>query len=75
MRKLDPNEVYTRALARPDAASELDDVELLVYAVKELENYDDMEGWEAFFSGSGDAFGLTKSATTASSPSARSRPS
>ncbi|MEZ4222610.1 MAG: hypothetical protein R3B13_16840 [Polyangiaceae bacterium] len=52
MRKLDPDEVYERALARPDAVGDLDDVELLVYAVKELETYSDMQGWDAFFTGS-----------------------
>jgi hypothetical protein len=52
LRKLDPNEVYDRALAHPSAAQELDEIELLVYAVKEIETYNLMEGWDSFFIGS-----------------------
>jgi hypothetical protein len=52
MRELDPNEVYLRALQHPGGAQDLDDVELLVYAVKEVEVFSSMEGWDAFFVGS-----------------------
>jgi hypothetical protein len=51
LRKLDPNEVYDRALAHPSAAQELDEIELLVYAVKEIETCNLMGGWDSFFTG------------------------
>lgn len=52
MRKLDPHEMYRRALGSNDPAAVLDEVELFVFAVMELETYMDMEGWDAFFVGS-----------------------
>ncbi len=47
MRSLDPHAVYLRAL--DPHGSKLDEVELLVYAIKELETYIAMSGWENFF--------------------------
>ena len=52
MRSLDPDAVYTKALAHPAGVDDLDEHEVLVYAVKELETYIAMSGWEGFFTGS-----------------------
>lgn len=52
MRTIDPYEVYQRALKSPDGADALDEVELLIYALKELETYIAMQGWTGFFTGS-----------------------
>jgi hypothetical protein len=52
MRSIDPDDVYAKALARPAGVDDLDEHELLVYAVKELETYIAMSGWEGFFTGS-----------------------
>ncbi|HVJ16793.1 MAG TPA: hypothetical protein VM686_15235 [Polyangiaceae bacterium] len=52
MRSLDPRAVYLKALKPSTGEAGLDDVERLIYAVKELETYIAMSGWEAFFVGS-----------------------
>jgi hypothetical protein len=51
-RVLDPNALYERALVGPTGDEELDEIELLVYSVKELETWNAMQGWDWFFMGS-----------------------
>jgi len=52
MRILDPDAIYEKALSHPNGAAELDELELMLYAIKEIENHIAMSGWTAFFVGS-----------------------
>lgn len=46
MRKLDPDKIYQRAMPGPAA---LDELEQLVFAVKDMEVRVSMDGWAGFF--------------------------